>query len=119
MLISQNHSEIYLIIAEYESSYVRYLQGQTSIAEADFLTMHRLGPFDTEKGNDMDLFGGVLQELLHHAIKPLSAPDHVAAMAAQQQMSTPAAGTGSRPGQRPPTMLPRGSQTHAGRHGPR
>lgn len=67
ILISQDRLHMYLTIAEYEDSYLHYLQGETSLEGAGFLTMHRLGPFQTGSSSNMNLLAGALKVLIPYA----------------------------------------------------
>jgi hypothetical protein len=59
---------MFLTIAEYEDNYLRYLQKKVSVDEAGFLTMHQLGPFYTDEGNNMDLLAALLKTVIPYAI---------------------------------------------------
>jgi hypothetical protein len=58
---------MYLTIAEYNDGYLRYLQNKIPLEEADYLTMHRFGPFNIDQVSHLDLLGGVLRILIPYA----------------------------------------------------
>jgi hypothetical protein len=58
---------MYLTIAEYEDSYLRYLQASIPIEDAGFLTMNRFGPFKTVSCRDMEVLAVVLKALIPYA----------------------------------------------------
>lgn len=67
ILISQNHTEMYIIIAEYEDSYRQYLRNKTPLNSSGFLYMNRFGPFTTTSCSDVDMLSCVLRTLFVHA----------------------------------------------------
>jgi hypothetical protein len=67
VLISQNHSEIYVTIAEYDKSYPGYLYKKIAFEQAGFLKMHRFGPFEIQSKSNMEKLGGLLRVLLEYA----------------------------------------------------
>ena len=61
MLISQDRHEIYLVIAEYGSDYVKYLNDETPDDSAlPFMTMNEFGPWDVTHSNRMKQLGEIL-----------------------------------------------------------
>jgi hypothetical protein len=58
---------MYLTIAEYEDSYLQYLQASIPIEDAGFLTMNRFGPFKTVSCHDMEVLAVVLKALIPYA----------------------------------------------------
>lgn len=69
LLISQDHEELYITIAEYEDSYLHYLQGRNSLEDSGFLTMNRFGPFRINRSLHMNFFGGIMKVLIPYAAK--------------------------------------------------
>lgn len=67
ILISQDHNEIYVTIAEYERAYLKYLCNKVPFEQAGYLTMHRFGPFMTQVKSNMEKLGGFLKVLLPYA----------------------------------------------------
>lgn len=59
LLVSQDHGEIYITIAEYDSTYERFLGLHHSanpsgkISDTSFLKMHCYGPWNTKSKNDL------------------------------------------------------------------
>lgn len=59
--VSQDRNEIYLIFADYDEDYVKYLDNKLGPTdEPGFLTMYQFGPWDTESGSDMADIGKIL-----------------------------------------------------------
>lgn len=68
VLISQDHTEIYVTIAEHDRSYSGYLYEEVSFEDAGFLKMHRFGPFYIHSKSNMERLGGLLKVLLPYAV---------------------------------------------------
>ena len=94
---------MFVILGEYERSYLEYLRNQIPMKDAGFLTMHRFGPFSTDKANDMDLLGCVLRMLIPLA---LSFPAQNSSPS-----SSPTTITAARPIPGAPTTLNRSSDS--------
>ncbi|PYI05846.1 hypothetical protein BO78DRAFT_407843 [Aspergillus sclerotiicarbonarius CBS 121057] len=62
--VSQDRHEIWLILAEYDERYLNYLKGDYNETEArSFLTMHEIGPWDTQSKEAMKHLGPILLAL--------------------------------------------------------
>ncbi|OOF90468.1 hypothetical protein ASPCADRAFT_179013 [Aspergillus carbonarius ITEM 5010] len=61
ILISQDRHEIYVTFAEYDATYIRYLNNTLGKDErSGFLTLHVFGPWDTTRARDMKELGNIL-----------------------------------------------------------
>ncbi|PLN78854.1 hypothetical protein BDW42DRAFT_174009, partial [Aspergillus taichungensis] len=66
--VSQDRHEIFITIAEYDSSYVSYLRKNPLDDEApSFLTMHQYGPWNTTHAGHMKKLGPILLALTLYA----------------------------------------------------
>lgn len=63
--VSQDRHEIWLIFAEYDEEYIKYIQDGSYNPDSplSFLKMHEFGPFDTLKRDDMAELGPILLAL--------------------------------------------------------
>ncbi|RFU30808.1 hypothetical protein B7463_g5548, partial [Scytalidium lignicola] len=68
-MLLQDQDEVYLILAEFEESYVRYLQGRPlpGDQQTSFLTMNRMGPWYTWDRAAMEELGGIVLALGYRA----------------------------------------------------
>ncbi|KAK2755879.1 hypothetical protein FQN54_005675 [Arachnomyces sp. PD_36] len=61
VMISQNHREIYLIIATYDWKYVEYIRnGLNPAGEPSFMTMNSFGPFVPGLKGNMERLGSII-----------------------------------------------------------
>jgi hypothetical protein len=67
VLISQDHDEMYVTIAEYKANYIGYLKNQVEFENAGFLLMTTYGPFMTTNSGHMAWLGAILRVLLPYA----------------------------------------------------
>lgn len=68
--MSQDRNEIYIIFAEYDETYVKYLDDKLDRSEGPgSLTMHQFGPWDIEKRSDMADVGRILLAIALRADK--------------------------------------------------
>jgi len=67
ILISQDHDEIYVTLAEYKVSYISYLKNRVDVDNKGFLVMTTYGPFVTINSKHMAWLGGILRVLLPYA----------------------------------------------------
>jgi hypothetical protein len=67
ILISQDHEQIYVTLAEYQVTYIRYLKKQVDFENAPFLLMTTYGPFMTTESGNMGWLGAILRVLLPYA----------------------------------------------------
>jgi len=58
---------MYVTIAEYDDSYLHYLQNKKPLEEAGFLTMNRFGPIMTNASSNMATLAAILKRLLPYA----------------------------------------------------
>lgn len=73
-MISQNHRELYLIIAEYDWKYVEYIHhGVEPAGKPSFLVMHQFGPFLPSRKGNMKRLASIMvaftQQLEEQAVK--------------------------------------------------
>ncbi|CAG7950355.1 unnamed protein product [Penicillium salamii] len=68
--VSQDRNEIYIIFAEYDETYVKYLDDKLDRSkDPGFLTMHQFGPWDIENRSDMADVGRILLAIALRADK--------------------------------------------------
>jgi hypothetical protein len=58
--VSQGRHEIFLVFAEYDDDYLAYLNNSSADNKLTFLTMHQIGPSDTQSASDMKALGPIL-----------------------------------------------------------
>lgn len=59
--VSQDRHEIYIIFAEYRENYIKYLHDELGPTDdPGFMTMHQIGPWNTENRTDMESVGKIL-----------------------------------------------------------
>lgn len=62
-MISQDKDEVYLIVAEYEGGYIRYLQGFQDNSDPPFMKMFLCGPWRVGKQSEIRELGPILLAL--------------------------------------------------------
>ncbi|KAK1142385.1 hypothetical protein N8T08_007937 [Aspergillus melleus] len=66
--VSQDRHEIFIIVAEYDSDYVAYLTNRSAEKNPpSMLTMHQLGPWNTQSRSDMEQLGPILLAITLYA----------------------------------------------------
>lgn len=58
--VSQDRHEIFLSYAEYDADYIAYLNNDSTDNKMSFLTVHQLGPWNTQGPSDMRELGPIL-----------------------------------------------------------